>query len=220
VNRLGALVAAASLAALAATGCGAKLPEISALEWRLEKRPLGAGPDYESLSVFAAIKDEDGLDNIAEIWIVEDDASYAWKLSDSDWIKAKEGADTWFGASALAGPELAALPRGSYRMLVVDSGGQRVEREFRVSGSFPPRAAPTVSLSGAALSIGSSWPETLVLAFDGAGALLASVPSRPKSSTLEALFGQETAAKAAELCAYGYDPSLRMGSFSKRTKAR
>ncbi len=120
----------AALAALAATACGNKLPEISTVEWRLETRPLAGGPAYESLSVFAQIKDEDGIDNVSEIWILNDESAYAWKLTNADWIKATEGADIWIGASAIATPELAAMPRGEYRFVVIDAAGQRAEKEF------------------------------------------------------------------------------------------
>ena len=62
--RRAAALLAATLAALAALGCGSKLPAISALEWRLETRPAESGPDYESLSVFVSIKADEGLDNL------------------------------------------------------------------------------------------------------------------------------------------------------------
>ncbi len=217
------LAAAAALACLIGTGCGNKLPEIAALEWRLETRPAlgaGGGTDYESLSVFASLKDEDGLDNISEIWVVNDDSALAWKLTDADWIKAIEGADTWIGASALASPELAGLARGSYRMIAIDAAGQRTEKEFRISGSFPGNKAPTLSFSGGRLAISSSWPETLALAFDGAGALIGSPAAPGSPSPLSAVFGQEISLRTAELGAYGYDPALRMGAFSKRVKAK
>lgn len=208
------------VAALTASGCGNTLPEVSAVEWRLETRPAPTGPDFESLSVFASLRDEDGLDNIGEIWVVSDEATLAWKMTSADWIRVTQGADTWIGASALAPPELGALPRGVYRLVAIDAAGQRAEREFRISGSFPDAKPPTLVFSAGKLSFASSWPETLALAFDGTGALLAS-PAAPDSPTSPAAcFGQDTASRAAEAAAYGYDPSLRMGAFSKRVKIR
>jgi hypothetical protein len=212
-------LAAAITASIAAAGCGNKLPEIAALEWRLETRPSAGGPDYESLSVFATIRDDDGLENVGELWILNDDSAMAWKLTDADWIKVAEGADAWIGASALASPELSGMPRGSYKLVVIDLAGQRAEREFRVSGSFPDRPAPTIAFSGGELAIGSTWPETIVLAFDGTGALIAS-PGAQANGSLAAALGQDIAPRTAEVGAYGYDPSLRMGAFSKRVKTR
>jgi hypothetical protein len=214
---------AAALAAIAAcslAGCGNKQPQISALEWRLETRPANGGPDYESLSVFASIRDEDGLDNIAEIWVVKDDADLAWKITDSDWVKTADGNDTWFGASALASPDLAAMPRGSYRLIAIDGAGQRVEEEFKVAGNFPGTKAPEPEVSGGKLSVSSAWPETLAMAFDGVGALLVSVKAPGSPTSLEGVFGTEAASRAALIGAYGYDPGTHMGAFSARIKTR
>ncbi len=215
-----AMLAALAALSLALLGCGNKLPEIAALEWRLETRPAEGGPDYESLSVFVSIRSNEGLENLSELWVLNDDAALAWKLTDATWIKAAEGGDTWVGGSALAAPELAGLPRGLYRCVAIDGAGQRTEKEFRVSGSFPDMRAPTASYSGALLSVSSAWPETLVLAFDGTGALIASPPAPSRPSPLGTALNPDIAARAAELGAYGYDPALRMGAFSKRIKIR
>jgi len=218
--RRAAALLAATLAALAALGCGSKLPAISALEWRLETRPAESGPDYESLSVFVSIKADEGLDNLESLWVVNDDSALAWRLTDRDWIKTVEGGDTWIGGSALASPRFEGLPRGLYRCIAIDIAGERTEKAFQVSGAFPDRVAPSTSFSGSRLSINSSWPETLALAFDGTGALIASPAAPAKSSLLESALGSDIAGRAAEIGAYGYDPALRMGAFSKRTKLR
>jgi hypothetical protein len=212
--------AAAAVAVLAASGCGSKLPEISAVEWRLEMRPIQPGPAYESLSVFAMIKDEDGLDDIDELWVVNDDSALAWKLTNADWIKTTAGGDVWMGGSSLATPELAGMPRGAYKLIAIDAAGQRAEKEFRVTGSFPDKKAPSISYSGGKLTIGSGWIETLALAFDGTGALLASPGAPALPSSLSASFGKDVASRTAEVGAYGYDPTLRMGAFSARVKTR
>jgi hypothetical protein len=211
--------AIALLSALATVSCGSKPPEVAAVEWRIESRPTAGGTAYESLSVFGSIKDEDGLDNIDELWVVNDDAALAWKLTNADWIKASEGGDNWIGGSAFATPELGSMPRGAYRLIAIDAAGQRAELAFSVTGGFPGRGAPTVVYSkGGLFAIKSGWPETLALAFDATGALLASPPAPKQGSTLADAFGQEVASRTASVGAYGYEPALRMGAFSPRTK--
>jgi hypothetical protein len=214
--------AALLIAALCASSCGNKLPEVAAVEWRIESRPSAHGAAYESLSVFGSIKDEDGLDNVLELWIVNDASALAWKLTNEDWTKASEGGDTWMGGSSLATPELGPLPRGAYRLVAFDAAGQRAELAFGVSGAFPSRAAPSLSYSSreGRLAIRSGWPETLALAFDATGALLASSPAPAQAAALSEVFGQDIALRAASLGAYGYEPSARMGSFSPRVKTR
>jgi hypothetical protein len=211
--------AAIGLAA-AASGCSVKPPEIAAIEWRLESRPSESGSPYESLSVFADIKDEEGLDNLVELWVVEDESALSWKMTDADWIKAVEGGDTWFGASALSMADFSPMPRGTYRFIAIDAGGQRVEREFQVAGDFPDRQPPTLAFAKDSLSLHSEWPETLLLAFDSAGALIAMPGAQAGATSLAGALGEDSASRTAEIGAYGYDPNLRMGSFSKRAKTR
>lgn len=206
--------------ALTVSGCNIQPPEVSAVEWRLESRPSESGKPYESLSVFGVVKDDDNLDNIVELWVVDDEAALSWKLTSADWIRSGEGGDTWIGGSALAQADFSPLPRGSYRLVAIDASGQRAERTFEVAGTFPDRNAPMASYAGSSLSIVSDWPETLVLAFDGTGALIASPGAPPGSSSLDEALGEDIAFRTAELGAYGYDPDLRMGAFSKRIKTR
>lgn len=198
------------------------MPEVAAVEWRLETRPDEHGARYESLSVFGSIKDEDGIDNIAEIWIVQDDSAFAWMLSSADWIKGQDGSDDWIGGSSLATPEFGPLPRGGYRFIAVDAAGQKAELRFSVAATAPDKPAPSLSYSAAdgRLSVQSDWTETLVLAFDSAGILLGSVAAPASQSSLAELFGSDKADRAALIGAYGYEPELKVGAFSTRTKTR
>jgi hypothetical protein len=202
--------------------CGGKPPEVSAVEWRLETRPSERGSPFESLSVFGSIKDEDGLDNIEEIWIVHDESSFAWKLTSAEWTKAEEGTDNWIGGSSLATPELGPLPRGKYRLVAIDAAGQKAESPFELAGDFPNKTAPSLSYSSkeGSLSVRSDWTETLALAFDAAGSLLSTVAAPTNTTTLAELFGDDIVDRIALVGTYGYEPELKMGAFSPRVKTR
>lgn len=213
---------AISTAAVAALfiGCGNSAPEIAAVEWRLEARPDAQGKSYESLSAFASLKHGDGIDSIDTLWIVNDASGLAWKLDPDGWEKTIEGSDTWIGGSDLATQDFAALPRGEYRFVATDIAGQKTEKSFKVSGSFPGWGPPSISISDRRLSIGSSWPETLAVAYDGVGDLIASTAAPRQPSGLEDNFGADVGSRVAEVAAYGYAPELHMGSFSKRVRAK
>jgi hypothetical protein len=212
------LFAALPFLALLAS-CGGKPPEVAAVEWRLELRPSKEGA-YESLSAFASIKDEDGIEDLDTLWVLHDGSALAWPLTNSDWTRRAEGADTWIGASGLARNDYGPMPRGEYRLVAIDAAGERVEKAFRVEGSFPGIAAPEVFFEGGKLRAASAWPETLILAFDGAGGLLASAAYAGSAEGLPELFGQEAAARTAEVAAYGYDPTRKMGAYSWKKKTR
>ena len=209
-------------AVLALASCGGKPPEVSAVEWRLESRPGLGSSRYESLSAFGSIKDDDGIDNIEEVWIVNDDSALAWRLTSADWTKATEGSSDWIGGSSLAMPDLGPFPRGRYRLAALDAAGQIAELGFEVAGDFPAKRAPSLSYSAESgnLAVSSDWTETLVLAFDSAGALLRSVPAPPEAAPLSECLGQDMADRTALIAAYGYEPGSRMGAFSARIKTR
>jgi len=219
--RAAALLAAT--AALLLASCGGKPPEIAAVEWRLELRPSASG-SFESLSVFATIKDEDGIDDVERLWILHDGEALDWAFTSADWIRKTEGADEWIGATGLARYDYAPMPRGEYRFSVSDAAGERFEKPFRVDGTFPDTPAPDLKLEAGKVRVRSAWPETLVLAYDGTGTLIGSMPyaaSPPRAADafgVADLFGADIGSRTAEVAAYGYDPSRRMGAYSWKTK--
>jgi hypothetical protein len=212
---------AALCLAIALGSCGTKAPSLATVECRVDNRPLpGEEGSYESLSVFGCVRGDDGLDSLSELWITNDDAALAWKLDGGDWTKVKEGGDTWIGATALASPDFKTLPRGDYKLILVDLAGQRAEKGFSMAEESPKKEAPALSRSGNAFSIVSAWPENLVLGFDAAGTLIASPGAAGGTRSLASVFGQEIAGRVATVGAYGYDPSLRAGAYSRRISAR
>lgn len=219
-SRGGASAFLAAGLCLLVLSCGSKPPSVATVEWRLESRPNPAGGEYESLSAFASVVADEGIDNIAELWVVNDAEALSWKLTAADWTKTVSGSDNWLGGSSLALPDFGPLPRGDYRMIAIDAAGQEAQASFQIAGAFPDTPPPRASYEKGRLSVVSSWPETLVLGFDAAGSLIAS-PAAPKGgSSLAGAFGVDIAGRVAAVGVYGYDPSLRMGSFSKRITTR
>jgi len=251
--RLAAALSAAALAPAALLSCGGEPPELRAVEWRLELRPAEGGA-YESLSVFANIRDSDGIEDIEALWLVADGAELSWTIDDSKWLRRDEGGETWMGAAGLAMGDYGSLPRGDYRLVAADLAGRRAERRFTLeaTGALPPlpscryeappapkaqaaaaqgkTAAPAASAAAAAAAaapaqagtavIDSAWPETLLLAYDGAGALVKAAAARHGRNDLAAVLGAAEAGKAAALASYGYDPARRIGAYSWKTRTR
>jgi len=252
--RLAAALSAAALAPAALlSSCGGEAPELRAVEWRLELRPAEGGA-YESLSVFANIRDSDGIEDIEALWLVADGAELSWTIDDSKWLRRDEGGETWMGAAGLAMSDYGSLPRGDYRLVAADLAGRRAERRFTLeeTGSLPPlpscryeappapkaqaavaqgkTAAPAASATAGTAAAGtaptgtaiidSAWPETLLLAYDGAGALVKAAAARPGRNDLAAVLGAAEAGKAAALASYGYDPARRIGAYSWKTRTR
>jgi hypothetical protein len=215
----------AALCAIAIAGslssCGGKPPELTAVEWRVERRVAKAG-DFESLSVFATVKDDDGIEDIISFWVINDAEALAWNFSNENWTKRNEGSDVWLGAAGLEKHDYSALPRGEYRFMAMDQAGERTEKIFRIEGSFPDLATPVPGIAGDRLTVRSVWPETIILGYDAAGALIAAVPIPEgvfEPATPTEIFGP-AASGLAEFVIYGYDPAKRMGAYSWRQKPR
>jgi hypothetical protein len=203
--------------------CGGEAPELLALEWRLEERPAKEG-NYESLSVFASVRDYEGVDNLESLSVVNDGEKLAWRLSPSNWTRQETGGDVWIGASDLAMADYGKLPKGEYKVIVTDLAGQQKAMSFRIgsaaTGGTAPRAMPALRMAGEAVAIDSGWPETLVLAYDGAGSLIGAREAMAGKRELKELFGPSLAARAEFLAAYGYDTEQHRGAYSWRIKTR
>lgn len=214
------LLAGAGLLALSLLGCGGETPELLGLEQRLELRPRQGGNPYESLSVFVAVRDQDGYEDLEALWIVHDAEELYWSFSPKDWTSRDEGGERWIGSADLAMPDRRPLPRGAWRVLVADLAGRRAERPFRLDGGGENRAPPLLERSGTGFVLKSVWPETMVLAYDAVGALLRAAPAKPGTIVLETLLGAQEAQRTTSAAAYGYDPAARRGAYSWTVKTR
>jgi hypothetical protein len=215
-----AIALALGWAAAFLAGCGDEPPSVLAVEFRLEARPLAKGQRYESLSAFASIKGGAADGAVEELWIVDDASALAWKLTPDDWIKSADGSDAWIGGAPLAMNDFSPLPRGTFRAVAVDLAGRRAERSFTLSGEFPDRPSPSISVDSKGAAVVSSWPETLLLAYDGAGELAGSAAAPSSRSPLATVLGPVAGPKAVEVAAYGYDPAIRMGAYSERVPVK
>lgn len=197
--------------------CGGESPEILALDWRLEQRPR-EGASYESLSVMANVHDFDGPEDIESLTLSHDASGLSWTLDGGNWTLRKEGDDTWMGGSDIAMPDRSPLPRGEYRLVASALSGQRGERNFDLAGEASKPGLPSVSLSGSLAKVESSWPETVLLAYDAAGVLVLARPIGRGETNLAGLLTGLGAGKATSIAIYGYDSLRHCGAFSWKMK--
>jgi hypothetical protein len=209
----------AILVCLPMLSCGGEAPEILAVDWRMEKR-LSKQGNYESLSAFANVKDLDGIEDIDSIEIIQDDSGLSWKLSSSTWTRQAEGGDNWIGAANLVMPDYSPLPRGEYRFVAISLSGQRAEKGFSIAGTMDEMEAPNLSFANGEASISSSWPETILLAYDGAGSLIGAKNVSGGRLKLTAAFGEALEAKIQSVAAYGYNAATHSGAYSWKSTKR
>jgi hypothetical protein len=176
--------------------------------------------NHESLSVFLNVRGLDVPGDLESIQVLCDEAGLAWRLDDGSWNVQKDGADTWIGGAGLAMADYGELPRAGYRVVVTNLGGMRTETSFTVAGEAPATPLPELKSGPTSIRLTSAWPQSLLLAYDGTGALIA---GRQITSGEYALAGQFPAAvleRAVSLAAYGYDPKRHFGAYSwRKTKS-
>lgn len=138
-------LAPAILAVFAACTGGA--PEILFPDTRLSLvRDPATGDVAEVLRLYVAVRDPDGADDPARIFVVHDDSELFWELSSESWVSLEHAGDRWYGVPEIRMPDGRDLPRGPYRLIVEDAGLSRGESTFLLGGDPPSRDEPFPSL--------------------------------------------------------------------------
>ena len=97
---LGVTLAAA---VLLGGSCSGHAPELASLEYRLALRPLDPRGTLvsEQLSVFAAVRDEDGIKDLAALHILHDGEELLWTLTSETWTRNDRNKETWVGGTEI-----------------------------------------------------------------------------------------------------------------------
>jgi hypothetical protein len=145
------------------------------------------GPE-ERVSFFIIPEDEDGDEDLADLYLYHDREGLCWHLTSDDWATVQGEGQTWIGSRNIAMLDDAALPRGQFRAVLVDKGGEQSERLFSFDA---PREArhpfPFLYISEGAYRIESEYPEHYFICYDGSGAFLKNVPVLNLEGDLAAL---------------------------------
>ena len=124
--------------ALLGIGCTGATPEIievrSSLVYRYEPQRSFA---TEELSLFARVSDDDGVDDIQYIYLIHDDLEIYWTLTEQSWQRLTYDESEWFGSSTLRMADEIYIPRGRFRLEVVDYGGKRAQSYFSIPQHLP-----------------------------------------------------------------------------------
>jgi len=137
---------------------------------------MGREKTEERYSFFILPEDDDGVDNLSELYLYNDREGLRWLFTSDDWIKYEEDGKTWIGSRGIAMFGDASLPRGQYRAVLVNKGGESKERRFTYDGpETPPYPFPSLSYSDGIYHIDSQYPVNRLICYDQQGKLLSSV---------------------------------------------
>lgn len=132
---------------------------------------------YERLTFFVSARDEDGFEDIDTLYLIHDESRLHWTIDADRWQEDEREEETWIGRNDIQMADYSPLPRGRYRVLLVDAAGERDEREMRISTAEVNATAapfPNLELSEGRFVVDSVYPTHTIHAFDSAGNLVAS----------------------------------------------
>lgn len=183
--------AAAALLAVctALFSCSQAAPRLDSVSLRLVYRAGGGGTGVvERLSFFALVSDEDGILDLDALHLLNDSSQLYWSLSAKDWLKVEKSGETWIGSHSLSMNDGVPFPRGVYRAVLVDKGGERAERTVSFSPpAEPARRYPSFSAAKGRYRVVSEYPKNSVVAYDASGAIARTVALKNKEGALSEL---------------------------------
>ncbi|MDR2069039.1 MAG: hypothetical protein LBP71_04135 [Spirochaetaceae bacterium] len=135
-----------------------------------------SGRPQERFSFFVLPHDDDGIEDVNELYLYYDREGLFWTLSAEDWISYESEGQTWIGSRSITMVDGENLPRGQYRAVIIDKGGERSERLFSFDAPEEPRFAfPVLTIDDGRYRIESLYPENRFICYDEGGELLTTV---------------------------------------------
>jgi hypothetical protein len=127
----------------------------------------------ERFSFFVIPEDDDGIENLDEMFLYHDREGLRWNFGPGDWESYEADGTIWIGSRSIAMQDSGILPRGQYRAVLVNKGGERTERNFTFDAPQDPRFPfPFLSVSRGVYRIDSAYPENRFICYDGQGNFL------------------------------------------------
>ncbi|MDR3173283.1 MAG: hypothetical protein LBU19_03445 [Treponema sp.] len=133
----------------------------------------GEGGPEERFNFFVIPQDDDGIENLEELRLFHDYEGLSWTLTSDDWIRYDEENRSWIGSRSIAMAGGGTLPRGLYRAVLANKGGEKSERSFAfdapAGGRFP---FPSLEIREGWYRVESRYPENKFICYDSQGASL------------------------------------------------
>jgi hypothetical protein len=164
----------AALFILSLFSCSQSNPEISYGSLELVYYENGGNP-VERFSFFVLPRDNDGIEDLEELWLYHDWEGLSWSLTSKNWISQTVDGNTWIGSRAISMVDNSPLPRGLFRAVLVDKGGSRTERLISFDVPSQEREFPYLAVNGNSYRIVSLYPEQNLLVYDNEGSYLLTV---------------------------------------------
>ncbi|MDR0473243.1 MAG: hypothetical protein LBH43_06190 [Treponema sp.] len=130
----------------------------------------------ERLCFFIIAEDEDGIENLDDLYLYHDREQLRWQLKSEDWITYSQDGKTWIGSRSLAMESGESFPRGQYRAVLINKGGERSQKNFSFDAPEESRYPfPSLEISDGVYTVDSSYPENRFICYDNQGNYISSL---------------------------------------------
>jgi len=124
----------------------------------------------ERFSFFIIPEDDDGIENLEELYLYHDREQLRWHITRDNWVSYTNEGTTWIGSRSIAIGEDESLPRGQFRAVLVTKGGEKTERNFSFDAPAEPRFPfPVLLISQGRYTVVSAYPENHLVCYDEQG---------------------------------------------------
>jgi len=145
----------------------------------------GENGNTENFSFFIMCEDEDGIDNLDALYLYHDKEQLRWQIKSDEWLYQTIDGKDWIGTRSITSPE-GILPRGVFRAVLVNKGGEKTERNFVFDGNVR-FSFPKISVQNGEYNIVSQWPVNRMVCYDNSGVQTSVITPVSKSGSISDL---------------------------------
>jgi len=143
-------------------------------------------PDpVERFTFFIIPEDEDGIENLDELYIYNDREQLRWNIKSDEWVKTTHDGKDWIGTRTLSVRD-GVLPRGVFRAVLVNKGGESSERSFTFDGNVRYEF-PEITVTDGLYTVKSDWPVNQLICYDRSGNYIMTAKLEKKSGSISEL---------------------------------
>ena len=159
------------------------------------------GKPEEKFSFFVIPEDEDGIENLEDLYLYHDREQLRWHLNSTDWVSYVHEGTTWIGSRAITIADDEQLPRGQFRAVLINKGGEKSERNFSFDAPEDSRFPfPSLEMGEGRYRVDSAYPVNRLICYDDQGNYISLVNLSRLSGSIDEL-GLPAEARTAALWA-------------------
>ena len=172
----------------------------------------------ERYSFFVLSEDDDGVENLSELYLYHDREGLRWLLSSPDWVQYEEDGKTWIGSRYIVMYPDSLLPRGQYRAVLINKGGEKTERYFTFDGpEEPPYPFPFLSIREGIYRIDSRYPVNNLICYDQQGKVVETLALKETEGIIRDL---RLSSNIRSVALWAEDPEYRIAALTEAAVVR